>query len=133
LSNTHNPANLKHATNLISRHKRTGNVFINTAGDAGLSLYAAIPKSFKHHFIDAFKRNPKTIIGLSRSHLIVHSIKALNKYGLVSLILPFTTLAIAMSALSQSIVWIIFIISSVALFMTITRKSNKQRKEKEHA
>jgi len=118
---------------LVSRHKRTGNVFINTAGDAGLSLYAAIPKSFKQHFIDAFKRNPKIIIGLSRSHLLIHSIKALNKYGLVSLILPFTTLAIGLSALPQSIVWIIFIASSGALFIVIKRKSNKRKKEKQYA
>jgi len=91
---------------------------------------------WKNRFIDAFKRNPKAIIGVTRTHLIVHGVKTLHKHGIVSIILPFTTLAIAMSALPQSIVWAIFIVSTGYLFMTITRKSNKRikpRKENEHA
>jgi len=91
---------------------------------------------WKDRFIDAFKRNPKAIIGITKSHMIIHTVKILHKHGIVSIILPFTTLAIAMSALPQSIVWAILIISSGYLFITINRKSNKRikaRKEKEHA
>jgi hypothetical protein len=88
---------------------------------------------WKGRFIDAFKRNPKAIIGITKSHLIIHTVKILHKHGIVSIILPFTTLEIGLSALPQSIVWIIFIVSTGYLLMAITRKSNKRRKEKEHA
>jgi hypothetical protein len=91
---------------------------------------------WKDRFIGAFKRNPKAIIGITKSHLIIHSVKILHKHGIISIILPFTTLAIAMSALPQSIVWAIFIVSTGYLFMAINRKSNKRiksRKEKKNA
>jgi len=91
---------------------------------------------WKDRFIDAFKRNPKIILGITKSHLIIHAVKTLHKHGIVSIILPFTTLAIGLSALPQSIVWIIFIVSTGYLLMAITRKSNKRikrKKEKEYA
>jgi hypothetical protein len=91
---------------------------------------------WKVRFIDAFKRNPKAIIGITKSHLIIHSVKILHKHGIISIILPFTTLAIGMSALPQSIVWAIFIVSTGYLFMAITwkkTKTTKRKKEKEHA
>ena len=133
LSNIHSIKNLDTATEVISRHKRTGNVFINLTGENGLGLYSSLPHKWKNRFIDAFKRSPKAIIGISKSHLIIHSVKTLHKHGIVSIILPFTTLAIGMSALPQFVVWIIFITSSGYLFITINRKSNKRKKEKEYA
>jgi len=108
-------------------------VFINVTSDTGLTLYSALPHKWRARLIDAFKRNPKAIIGITKSHLIIHTVKILHKHGIVSIILPFTTLAIGLSALPQSIVWAIFITSCGYLLMTITRKSNKQRKENEHA
>ena len=120
----HNPANLKHATELISRHKRTGNVFINTAGDAGLFLYAAFPKSLKHPFINAFKRNPKAVVGITRSHLIIHSIKFLDKQGLVSLLIPVAGLSVLLSLLHPYLLWSVFF-GSIAWTASIISKSLK--------
>jgi len=88
---------------------------------------------WKSRFINAFKRNPKAIIGITKPHIIVHTVKIFHKHGIISIILPFTALAVGMSALPQSIVWAIFIASSGYLFITINRKSNKRRKENEHA
>ena len=130
LSNIHSVKHLDTATDVITHHKRTCNVFINLTGDSGLSLYSSLPHKWKNRFIDAFKRNPKAFMGITKSHLIIHSVKALHKYGIVTAILPFMTLAIGLSMLPHYIAWIIFIASSCYLFMTITRKSNKRIKRK---
>jgi len=130
LSNIHSIKHLDTATELISRHKRTGNVFINITGDNGLALYSFLSIKWKDRLINAFKRYPKAIIGITKSHLVIHAIKTLHKHDIVSIILPITTLAIGLSALPQSIVWIIFIASSGYLFMAITRKSKRSIKRK---
>jgi hypothetical protein len=75
---------------------------INITGDNGLSLYASMSNKWKDRFIDAFKRNPKAIIGITKSHLIIHTVKILHKHGIVSIILPFTTFALGMSALCKA-------------------------------
>jgi len=108
-----------HFTDRRNAYRRTGNVFINTTGDAGLSLYDAIPKSLKQHLIDAFKRNPKAVIGITRSHLIIHSIKALNKYELASLIIPVAGLSVLLSMLHPYLLWAVFFGSIVWLASTI--------------
>ena len=125
LSNIHSLKHLDTASDIITRHKRTGNVFININGDSGLSLYSSLPHKWKNRFINAFKRNPKAIIGVSKSHFIVHTAKILHKHGIVSIILPITLLAIGMSALPQSIVWAIFITSTLYLLIAITKKPFK--------
>ena len=106
----------------MSRYKHTGNVYINSTGNAGLTLYAAIPKSFKRHFITAFRRNPKAVIGITRSHLIIHSIKALGKYDLVSLLIPLVALSVLLSMLHPYLLWIVFF-GSIVWLALIIRKS----------
>jgi hypothetical protein len=108
-------------------------VFINVTGKNGLTTYSALPHKWKTLLINAFKRNPKAIIGITKSHLIIHSIKILHKHGIISIVLPFATIAIGMSALPEFIVWAILITASGYLFIAITWKSNKQRKEKNYA
>jgi hypothetical protein len=86
-----NIKDLKHlntAADLITRHRRHGNVFINLTGNTGLSLYASIPKKFRQRFFGAFKRNPRAVIGLTKSHHIIHAIKILEKYRLLGVLLP---------------------------------------------
>jgi hypothetical protein len=119
LSNVHHPSNLKPATDLIATYKRTGNVFITTTGDAGLSLYAASPGALKQILIDTFKHNPRAVIGISRSHLIVHSVKALHKYGLVSLLIPLSALALLLSFLPAYLIWTVLVGSIITLASTI--------------
>jgi hypothetical protein len=115
---------------LISQYKPTGNVFINTTGDAGLSLYDAIPNSLKQHFIDAFKSHPKTVVGITRSHLIIHSIKALKKYDLVSLLIPMAGLSVLLSLLHPYLLWGIFFGSIVWLASSINQILKLNRTER---
>jgi hypothetical protein len=92
---------------------------INTTGDAWISLYAAFPKSLKHSFIDVFKRNPKAVVGITRSHLVIHSIKALDKYGLVSLMIPVAGLSVLLVMLHPYLLWIVFFGSIMWLALSI--------------
>ena len=101
---------------------RHGNVFINLTGNTGLTLYASMSKRLRHRFIDAFKRKPAAIIGNTKTHHIIHAIKILDKYGLVAVLTPFITLALILSFLPNSIVWILFVSFTGYLVFSVVRK-----------
>jgi hypothetical protein len=122
LSNIHDIKHLNTAADLITHHRRHGNVFINLTGGTGLSLYSSMPKKFRQRFFDAFKRNPRAILGLAKSHLIIHVIKILEKYRLLSVIMPFIALALILSFLPNKVAWAVFIGSAGVLVFSIFRK-----------
>jgi hypothetical protein len=78
-------------------------------GNHGLTLLAATPKRWRHRFIEIFKKNPKTVIGVTKSHLVIHSLKILDKYGVAAIALPFVVLAMVLSFLPTYLVWAILI------------------------
>jgi hypothetical protein len=121
LSNIHDLKHLKTATDIITHHKRTGNVFINLTGGTGLSLYSSMPMKVRQRFFDVFKRNPRAIIGFTKSHHIIHAIKILEKYRLVGVLMPFVALALILSFLPDYLVWAIFIGSAGYLLFKIMR------------
>ncbi|MCK5268144.1 MAG: hypothetical protein KAR07_08250, partial [Spirochaetes bacterium] len=122
LSNINDIRHIDTAADLIAHHKRSGNVFINLTGNTGLTLFASIPQRFGHKFISAFKRNPKAFIGITKSHLIIHVIKILDKYRLVAVFMPFIALALILSILPDYLVWTIFIGSAGYLVFIVVRK-----------
>ena len=128
LSNIHSLKQIDVASDLIKNHKRVGNAFINLTGDKGLSLYSSAPGKFKDWLIDGFKRNPRAVLGITKSHLFIHSIKIFDKYGLTALFLPVTTLSLLLSFLPLYLVWILFIGSTGYLAFLIHRKFTKQTK-----
>ncbi len=132
LSNIRSIKHLDVATDLISRYKRTGNVFINLTGGTGLSLYSSMPMKVRQRFFDVFKRNPRAIIGFTKSHLIIHAIKILEKYRLVGVLMPFVALALILSILPNFLVWTIFIGSAGYLLFKIMClfKNRNQLKKK---
>jgi hypothetical protein len=130
LSNINDIKHIDTATDLITHHKKTGNVFINLTGNTGLTLFASIPQRLKHRFIDAFKRKPKTIIGITKTHHIIHVIKILDKYKLVAIIMPFIALALILSFLPNYLVVSIFIGSAGYLVFSVVRKFKHKPKPK---
>ena len=82
LSRISDSTHLDTALRLIERHGSAGNVFINLTGGNGLFLYSSLSSRFKDSFVHAFKRNPKAILGLTKIHFIIHSVKVLDEYGL---------------------------------------------------
>ena len=109
LSNTRSIKQLDTAIDLVSHHKRYGNAFIILGGNSGLTLFEATPKRWRHRFIEIFKKNPKTVIGVTKSHLVIHTLKILDKYGVAAVVIPFVVLAMALSFLPTYLVWIILI------------------------
>jgi hypothetical protein len=99
-------------------------VFINLTGGTGLSLYSSMPKKFRQRFFEAFKRNPRAVLGITRSHHIIHAIKILEKYGLLGVLMPFVALALILSFLPNKVVWAVFIGSIGILVFSIFRKFN---------
>jgi hypothetical protein len=119
LSNINSPKHIATATDLIKHHKRTGNVFINLTSNNGLLLYASIPKRLKHKFIGAFKQKPKVVIGLTKTHLIIHTIKVFHKYGMIALLLPIIGISLILSMIPNWLLWTIFISSTGYLILSV--------------
>jgi hypothetical protein len=109
LSYISHPRYLDTAAELIQKHKISGNAFIHLAGEPGLILYESTPVRVRDYFFRAFHLNPKAFIGVTRSHLIVHSIKVLEKYGVAAAAVPFITLASILSSVPESMLWLMLI------------------------
>jgi hypothetical protein len=132
LSHINHGKHIDTAVDLVKDHKKAGSIFINLTSDHGLSLYSVIPKPFKGTFIEVFKKRPKIILGLSKTHLLIHTIKAGKKHHLLSIILPIILLALLENLLPIYVLWALFIGSSGYGLFLMKRKL-KKRKEKHHA
>jgi hypothetical protein len=73
-----------------------------------------------------FKRKPKVILGLTKIHFVIHSIKVIHKYNLIALILPFVAASLIFNLLPVYLVWAIFTGSSGYLVFSLVRKSKSK-------
>jgi hypothetical protein len=71
-----------------------------------------------------------TIIGITKTHHIIHAIKILDKYGLVAVLMPFIAIALILSFLPDYLVWTIFISSVGCLLFKIMRLFKNQNQLK---
>jgi hypothetical protein len=134
LSRITRPDDIDMILSLIRNHKKTGNAFIILAGEKGVDLYRMTPTGLKGKFIEVFKRNPKAIMGLTRAHFLIHSIKILHKHGIIALILPFMATALFLGLFPSYVAWGVFAGSSGYLVSSIIKKtSNRKRKEEQKA
>jgi hypothetical protein len=131
LSNIRNIKYLETATDIISKFKNTGRVFINLTGDAGLFLYSTIPKRLRTIYLKGFSKNPIAFLGITKSHLIIHSLKILKKYNLAGLMVPFMGLSLLLSLLPPYVVAVIFILSAGYMVFIISMKLKLQFKKGE--
>ena len=98
-------------------------MLINLTGDRGLILYDLAPRSLKSGFVQIFKSNPKAILGLTKAHFVIHSIKVLDKYNLTALIIPFTAFALGLNLLPEYLTWAVFIGSLGYLVFLASKRS----------
>jgi hypothetical protein len=105
-------------------------MLINLAGDKGLLLYDVAPRSLKSKFIQVFKANPKAVLGLTKAHFVVHSIKVLEKYDMVGLMVPFVGLSLFMNLLPGYLVWTV-LIGSLGYFVSLVVKRPRAVNPKE--
>ena len=72
------------AVDLTKRLKKGGVILINKAGEAGLKTYEKFKTlRLEKLFVSAFRRNPKAVLGVTKYHTIIHSIKIFEKQGLL--------------------------------------------------
>jgi hypothetical protein len=100
-------------------------------GDDGLFLYSHTPESLKSKFIGVFRRNPKAVLGLTKAHFIIHSVKGLDKYNLTALIALFAGVALGLNLLPEYLLWAIFIGSSGYVCFSVFSKSKRKKSERE--
>ena len=87
-----------------------------------------MPKKFGQKFVAAFRRNPRAFIGITKTHLIIHTIKILEKYGLAAIVIPFIAVALVLLSLPNYLVWTIFIGSTGYLVFSAVRKFKPKKK-----
>ena len=121
MSKVDDPKSLNNAVDILTHYKRTGNVFINVVGETGLTIYGASPKRFRRLFIEAFKRNPKAVIGITGSHIVIHSMKVLEKYGLVSLVAVLVGLSVVLAMIPTYLLWVVFLGSILWMILIVFR------------
>jgi hypothetical protein len=119
------------ATQLITKFKNTGRVFINLTGEAGLFLYSTIPKRLRTIYLKGFKLNPTAFMGLTKSHFVIHTLKILKKYNVVGIVVPIFGLSLLLSLLPLWLIWIIFIGSISYMTFIISRKIKSKFKKGE--
>jgi hypothetical protein len=64
-----------------------------------------VPERFRHRFIDLFKKNPRAFAGIVGSSAIKQIIKTLDRFGIVTVFLPFILLAICLAMLLDRLLW----------------------------
>jgi len=100
-------------------------------GDAGLFLYATIPKSLRSTYLKGFCKNPKVFLGFTKLHLFIHTLKILEKYHVMVAIIPIMSLSLILSLLPLWLLWVIFIGSGCYMAFIISRRfKSKFKKEK---
>jgi len=82
-----------------------------------------VPVKFRYRFIDLFKKTPGNFASIAGSGVLNRIIKFLDRFGIVTVFLPFVLLAIVMTMLPDYLLWIILIaifahlaISAIKLF-----------------
>lgn len=77
-------------------------------------VLSAVPNSLKAtNYIKGFYKNPIVVLGLSKSHLVIHTLKILKKYHLVGLMIPVMGLFFFLSLLPPYVTVVVFVSSAV--------------------
>jgi hypothetical protein len=78
----------------------------------GIVLSVAPNLPFKTIYLKGFlNKNPIVVLGLSRSHFVIHTFKILKKYHLVGLMIPLMGLFLILSLLPPYVTAIVFAVS----------------------
>lgn len=87
------------AADIIVRFGQVGLAYIILTKETGLALYQSVPIKFRYRFIDTFLKHPKPFIGIASSRALKSIIKTLDRFGIVTVFLPFVLLAICLAML----------------------------------
>ena len=89
-----------------------------------LSIYgvvlSTVPNPFKTIYLKGnFKKFPTAILGFSKSHFVIHTLKILKKHHLVGLMIPVMGLFLILSAFPPYVTAAVFVVSVVYLMINL--------------
>jgi hypothetical protein len=99
----------------LNNEEVDGIVFTLSAYGIALSAVPIIP--LNTIYLKGFKLNPIVIFGLSKSHVVVHTLKILKKHNLVGLMVPLLGLFLLLSLFPPYVTSIIFV--STVLYLLV--------------
>jgi len=85
-----------------------------------------VPIKFRYRFIDLFKKTPRTFAGIAGSSALKRIIKTLDRFGIVTIFLPFVLLAICLAMLPDYLLWIILIAIFAHLAISVIKIFKKK-------
>jgi hypothetical protein len=85
-----------------------------------------VPIKFRYRFIDLFKQTPKPFIGIASSRALKSIIKTLDRFGIVTVFLPFVLLAICLAMLPDYLLWLLLIAIFAHLAISVIRLFKKK-------
>ena len=85
-----------------------------------------MPVQFRYWFIDTFKKHPEPYIGIAGSGVLKRIIRYLDRFGIVTVFLPFVLLAICMAMLPDYLLWFILIAIFAHLVLSVIRLFKKK-------
>lgn len=91
-----------------------------TLSASGIIL-SVVPNPLKAIYL-RIQMNPIVILGFSKSHFVIHTLKILMKYKLVGIAVPILALYLVLSLLPSYLTAVVFIASVVYLVLLIYRK-----------
>jgi hypothetical protein len=85
-----------------------------------------VPIQFRHRFIDTFQKHPKSFAGIASSGALKGIIKTLDRFGIVTIFLPFVLLAICLAMLPDYLLWIILVAIFAHLAVSVIKLFKKK-------
>ena len=89
-------------------------------------LYQSVPIKFRYRFIDLFKKTPGTFTGIAGSGVLKRIIRFLDRFGIVTIFLPFVLLAICLAMLPDYLLWLILIAIFAHLAISVIKLFKKK-------
>jgi hypothetical protein len=85
-----------------------------------------VPARFRYSYIDLFKKTPGNFAGIAGSGVLKRIIKFLDRFGIVTIFLPFVLLAICLAMLPDYLLWLILIAIFAHLVISIVKLFSKK-------
>jgi hypothetical protein len=85
-----------------------------------------MPVKFRYKFIETFRKNPEPYIGIAGSRVLKRIIRFLDRFGIVTIFLPFVLLAICLAMLPDYLLWLILIAIFAHLVVSVIKLFKKK-------
>ena len=85
-----------------------------------------MPVKFRNWFIDTFQKHPEPYLGIAGSSVLKRIIRYLDRFGIVTIFLPFVLLAICLAMMPDYLLWILLIAIFAHLVISVIKLFRKK-------